>query len=139
MLLLLALTSVLMVIAVSALVAPVPPDDAPDGSAPSPAAVPASTPRSVRTELEPAPGEPFVLSADATDQVVTLPAGSAARIQVHAREPVSVQLGEDGPVELAAPGTPAEFPVFGDAGAQDPIRLLESGREIGRIKLAAEG
>ena len=133
--LLIGLSAVLAVIAVSALLAPVPPaGERTDGGA-APARE-AASPTPVPTELEPAPGRPFVLSAARTGQVVELPAGRETRIEVHASEPVSVQLGDDGPIELAEPGTPAEFPVYGDPSAEGPIRLLDPDREIGRVELA---
>ena len=133
--LLVGLGTVLAVIAVSALVAPVPPEGDRTSAERAPAREPA-TPTRVGTELEPAAGRPFVLSASRTGQVVSLPRGREARIEVHAAEPVSVQLGEDGPIELAEPGTPAEFPIYGDPSAEGPIRLLDPDREIGRVELA---
>ena len=133
LMLLVGLSTVLAVIAVSALVAPVPPGGEEPGSEPRPAR--ASPPPSVEKDLTPAAGRPFVLSAAETGQVVSLAPDTAARIEVHATEPVSVQLGDDGPVALAEPGTPAEFPVFGEEGAEGPIRLLEPTREIGRVEV----
>ncbi len=135
MTLLIGLSALLAVIAVSALLAPVPPDGTQTSAEPAPVREPAS-PTPAPGELAPAPGRPFVLSAGRTGQVVSLPRGTESRIEVHAGELVSVQLGEDGPIELAEPGTPAEFPVYGDAGAEWPIRLLEPEREIGRVELA---
>ena len=132
----LGLTAVLAVIVVSALLTPVPSDGVRGGAEPRAALDPATRPDSAKTDLEPAAGRPFVLSADERGQVVAVPAGTEARIEVHASEPVSVQLGEDGPIELAEPGTPAAFPVFGDAGAEGPIRVLEPDRDIGRVKVA---
>ena len=137
LMLLVGLSTVLAVIAVSALVAPVPRDgtaDAPGTASPAPG--PASTTTPVPSELQPAAGRPFVLSADDAGQVVTVPAGRAARIEVHAREAVAIQLGDDGPIELAEPGTPAVFPVFGESGAEGPILRLEPEREIGRVEVA---
>ena len=131
--LLVGLSTVLAVIAVSALLAPVPRGGEEGGSGRAPA--PAGSAPEVRTNLRPAEGQPFVLSAGERNQVVSLRTGSAARIQVHATEPVSVQLGNDGPIALAEPGTPAEFPLFGEPGAEGPIRLLEPTREIGRVKV----
>ena len=136
LMLLLGLSTVLAVIAVSALVAPVPPagvDEAPTRSAPAATTDPSP---SVRTNLEPQSGEPFVLSADRSGQVVTVAAHEEASIEVHANEPVSVQLGDEGPIALAEPGTPAVFPVFGEPGAEGPIRLLEPEREVGRVEVA---
>ena len=132
--LLVGLGAVLAVIAVSALVAPVPPEGGQTSAEPAPVRRPPA-PAPVRTDLKPAAGRPFVLSAARTGQVVSLPRGLEAQIEVHAAEPVSVQLGEDGPIELAEPGTPAEFPIYGDAGSEGPIRLLEPEREIGRVEL----
>ena len=133
LMLLVGLSTVLAMIAVSALVAPVPRGGEDTGSAPRPA--PARPASAVQTNLEPAAGRPFVLSAAKTGQVVVLKPDTAARIEVHATEPVSVQLGDDGPIALAEPGTPAEFPVFGEPGAEGPIRLLEPMREIGRVEV----
>ena len=129
--LLVGLTAVLAVIAVSALVAPVPTNEV--RRAPTPA--PSGSPAAVRTDLDPPAGRPYVLSATETGQVVSVPPRTEALIRVHAVEPVSVQLGDDGPIALAEPGTPAEFPIFGDAGAKGAIRLLDPVREIGRVEL----
>ena len=133
----LGLGAVLAVMAVSALVSPVAPEGG--GERPAPASAPeeAATPGPDQTDLEPAAGRPFVLSAEETRQVVSLPPETEARVEVHADRPVSIQLGEDGPIELAEPGTPAVFPVYGDPGAEGPIRRLdEPEREIGRVELA---
>ena len=136
LLLFLGLGAVLAVIALSALVAPVP-EGGREDTEPAPAAEEATTPTPVPTELEPAAGQPFVLSAEATGQVVSLTPRSEARLEVHADRPVSIQLGDDGPIELAEPGTPALFPLFGDAGTEVAIRRLdEPVRDIGRIRLA---
>lgn len=136
LILLVGLSAVLAAIALEALTAPLPPAGVERDGAPPTSAGPAESPAPLRADLEPAAGRPFVLSADATDQVVSIREGSEARIEVHARRPASVQLGEDGPIELAEPGTPAEFPVFGDATAEGPIRLLEPERVIGSVRLA---
>ena len=134
--LLVVLTSALGVIAISALLAPVPQDGAEQSSTRPSATEARSSPATVATDLDPARGRPFVLSASRDDQVVAVPRGAEARIEVHVSEPVSVQLGEGGPIAFADPGTPAEFTVFGEAGAEGPIRVLEPTREIGRVELA---
>ncbi len=133
LMLLVGLSTVLALVAVSALVAPVPRGG--EETRPDLSPAPASRAPVVEADLEPAAVGPFVLSATRSGQVVSLKAGTAARIEVHATEPVSVQLGEDGPIALAEPGTPAEFPVFGERGAEGPIRLLEPVREIGRVEV----
>ena len=137
LLLFLSLGSVLVVMAVTALVSPVAPERG--GGPPTPASAPeeAATPTPDRTDLEPAAGRPFVLSAEKTGQVVSLPPETEARVEVHSDRPVSIQLGDDGPIEFAEPGTPAVFPVYGDPGAEGPIRRLdEPERDIGRVELA---
>lgn len=90
-------------------------------------------------ELEPESGEPFVLSADREGQEITLAPGRARRIQVRAGEGVAVQLGENGPIELADRNSPAEFTVFGKAGLDEPIRRLDPVREIGRVTTREPG
>lgn len=98
---------------------------------------PATTPAPTRVELDPSGGEPFVLLAGRENQEIALEPGREGRIQVHSDEPVAIQIGDDGPIELAEPGTPAEFPVFGDEGLDEPIRRLDPERDIGRIRTAA--
>lgn len=98
---------------------------------------PATTPVPTRVQLDPADGEPFVLMADRDGQEISLAPGREGRLQVHADEGVAIQIGDDGPIELAEPGSPAEFPVFGDEGLDEPIRRLDPDRAIGRIRTAA--
>ncbi len=136
LILLVALSAVLAAIALEALTAPVGPAGVEQDGAPATSAAPAGSAPPVRADLMPEAGRPFVLSADRTGQVVSIRPGTEARIEVHARRAASVQLGEDGPIEFAEPGTPAEFPVFGDASAEGPIRLLDPEREIGSVRLA---
>ncbi len=45
----------------------------------------------------------------------------------------TVQLGTDGPIDVADGDSPAEFDVLAEAGEDREIRLLESGRTIGRL------
>lgn len=136
LMLFLAVSAALAVVAVSALVAPVP-DDGREEPSPTAGREEAATPGPEQTELRPAAGRPFVLSAEKTGQVVSLPPETEARVEVHSDRPVSIQLGDDGPIEFAEPGTPAVFPVYGDPGAEGPIRRLdEPERDIGRVELA---
>lgn len=139
-LLLLAITAVLASIVVTALLAPVEPDSGPatdSRSAPSGAddRARAGDPGSSSEPGGEAAGVE-VISAGRTDQRVRLAVGQALRLQVESEEPVGVQLGEDGPVEYAAPGAPAEFALFGRRGLDEPVTLLESELVIGRVTAA---
>ncbi|CAA9474658.1 MAG: hypothetical protein AVDCRST_MAG69-334 [uncultured Solirubrobacteraceae bacterium] len=111
------------------------PAESPAGSGPQ---SPTTTPAPTRVELDPADGEPFVLLAGRDGQEIALTRGREGRVQVHADEGVAIQIGDDGPIELAEPGSPAEFAVFGDEGLDEPIRRLDPDREIGRIRTVAE-
>nr|MBA2644905.1 hypothetical protein [Solirubrobacterales bacterium] len=84
-----------------------------------------------------ADGEPFVLLADREGQEISLAPGREGRLEVHADEGVAIQIGDDGPIELAEPGSPAEFAVFGDEGLNEPIRRLDPDGDIGRIRTVA--
>lgn len=141
-LLLLAVSTLLAVVAVTALLSPVPPaGEGTEETASSPAGSTASREGAARDgSTEPATegaSDLEVLSAAATDQRVRVPVGRALRVRVESDEPVGVQLGADGPVEYADEGAPAEFAVFGEAGYDEPVRLLESERVIGRITAVA--
>lgn len=129
-------------VAVTVVTALVPPVRDATRSAESPAEPdpqpPATTPAPTRVELDPVDGEPFVLLAGRDGQEITLTRGREGRVQVHADEGVAIQIGDDGPIELAEPGSPAEFAVFGDEGLDEPIRRLDRDRDIGRIRTVAE-
>ncbi len=98
------------------------PDASPDGAA-------SPDERAVR-----APGDVVrTLSATRTEQRIRVRVGDVVRIRVRVEEPAIVQLGEDGPVEAADLGTPAEFEVLVEEGLDAPVLLLDPLREIGRV------
>ncbi len=73
------------------------------------------------------------LRADEAGQVVRVPAGEELRLRVVSDELETVQLGADGPIDVADRDSPAEFDVLPEAGEDREVRLLESGRTIGRV------
>ena len=131
-LLLLSLSVLLGIILASTLLAPREPAVTSDGGAdsattPDPAATPDE--RAIR-----APGDIVrTLSARRTGQRIRVRVGDVVRIRVRVEETEIVQLGEDGAVEAAELGTPAEFELLVEEGLDAPVLLLDPPREIGRI------
>jgi hypothetical protein len=105
---------------------------------PSPAPSPAPAQAAEPGERETVPGEPplTVLSARQGGQVVRLRVGDRLRLQVESPTLDSVQVGDDGPIEAVDPNSPAEFELLVDEEASLPVRLLDSGRIIGRLEVA---
>ena len=82
-----------------------------------------------------APGEAPLetLRAQGSGQVVRIDIGERLRLRVVSDTLESVQLGEDGPIEAVDPDSPAEFEILAEPGLDAQVRLLESGRPIGRV------
>lgn len=83
------------------------------------------------------PGEPPLrrLDAGASDQAVRARVGERVRLEISSAELATVQVGEDGPVEAIDPDAPARFSLLYDQAAELPIRVLESGRTIGVLRI----
>lgn len=82
-----------------------------------------------------APGDAPVqtLRAEEAGQVVRVSAGDVLRLRIVSDQLETVQLGTDGPIDVADQDSPAEFDVLAEAGEDREVRLLESGRTIGRL------
>ena len=82
-----------------------------------------------------APGESPIRTMDAAEsgQEIRVRPGERIRIRVLSDELEPVQLGDDGPVEVVDPESPAEFEVLAEDDLAADVRLLESGRTIGRV------
>ncbi len=132
-------SALVAVLAVTALVTPVRDATRTEPADETASSAPVATATPTRVQLDPADGEPFVLLADREGQEISLAPGREGRLEVHADEGVAIQIGDDGPIELAEPGSPAEFAVFGDQGLDEPIRRLDPDRDIGRIRTGAPG
>jgi hypothetical protein len=136
----LMLAAVLM--AVTAITVALSPRDAADderaGPAPT-AAPPADTPAATggspveRDGVAPGDAPVKTLRAEEAGQVVRVPAGEELRLRVVSDQLETVQLGTDGPIDVADRDSPAEFDVLPEAGEDREVRLLESGRTIGRL------
>jgi hypothetical protein len=83
----------------------------------------------------PAPGDSPLQTfrADADGQLIRLDAGDRVLLRVVSDELETVQLGTDGEIEVVDPDSPAEFDIFAEPGLDVDVRLLESGRTIGRV------
>jgi hypothetical protein len=66
-------------------------------------------------------------------QVIRVAPGEEVLLRVVADGLESIQLGTDGPIEVADRESPAEFDLLPEAGYAADVRLLESGRVIGRL------
>jgi hypothetical protein len=104
------------------------------------AAAPSPSPAAGAGEPSPAerdaaaPGESIrTLRAEDAGQIVRVAAGERIRVRVVSDELETVQLGEDGPIEVVDPESPAEFEILAEDGLDADVRLLESGRTIGRV------
>lgn len=133
-LLLLGSTLLVGLLAITALLSPVP-SVRQDGGVPAATDAGATDPdESPRARDRSATGdEPLVVSAQERGQSVSAPAGTQVTVQVRTREPVSVQVGEDGPIGFAEPEAPAEIPVYVDEGYAADILLVERDEIIGRL------
>ena len=135
-LLLLSLSVLLCIILANALLAPRQPAVTGDGGGDS-VTTPDASPDAAGTPDERAlraPGDiVHTLSARRTDQRIRVQVGDVVRIRVRVREPAIVQLGEDGAIEAADVGTPAEFELLVEEGLAAPVMLLDPPREIGRV------
>ena len=82
-----------------------------------------------------APGETPIRTLDAEDsgQIVRVSPGDRLRVRVVSDELETVQLGTDGPIEVVDRDSPAEFELLADRDLDADVRLLESGRTIGRV------
>jgi len=114
-------------------------DDRPAAAAPSPTATStptASTDAASPAERDtPASGDPPLrtLRAEDAGQIVRVRPGERVRLRVVSDGLETVQLGEDGPIEVVDPDSPAEFEILAEQGLDADVRLLESGRTIGRV------
>jgi hypothetical protein len=117
-------------------------DEAQDEQAGGPAATAAPAPSEPGAEGSSpverdgvAPGDAPVrtLRAEEAGQVVRVSEGDVLRLRVVSDELETVQLGTDGPIDVADQDSPAEFDVLAEAGEDREVRLLESGRTIGRL------
>ncbi|MDP9383861.1 MAG: hypothetical protein M3P50_01260, partial [Actinomycetota bacterium] len=83
------------------------------------------------------PGEPPLRRLDAGEsrQEVRARVGERIRLAISSDEPATVQVGVDGPIEAIDPDAPARFSLLYDAEAELPIRVLESGRTIGVLRV----
>src|SRR5215210_5869155 len=131
------LVAVLMAItAVTVAVAPQRPVR--DGSATTttapgePAPPPTASPRA-RDDDQPSDAPLATMDAWRRGQLVRVPAGARVRLRVMSRGLETVQLGTDGPIEVVDGDSPAEFDVLAEDGLDARVRLLESGRTIGRL------
>jgi hypothetical protein len=83
----------------------------------------------------PAPGDSPLQTfrADASGQLIRLDAGDRVLLRVVSDELETVQLGTDGEIEVVDADSPAEFDILAEPGLDVAVRLLESGRTIGRV------
>ena len=81
------------------------------------------------------PGDPplRIMRAGESGQVVRVQRGRTLRLRVVSQELETVQLGADGPLEAVDTDSPAEFELLADADLDLEVRLVESGRTIGRV------
>ncbi len=138
---LLLVVAVLMAIT-AVTVALSPRDEAATTAQERPAATPRSTPDAgTRAGASPAEGDQAgptdapvrTMRADGTGQVIRIVPGDELRLRVVADGLETVQLGTDGPIEVADATSPAEFDLLPEEGYAADVRLLESGRSIGRV------
>ena len=136
----LMLAAVLM--AITAITVALSPEDASDDERAGPAttaAPPAEAPEASgsspveRDGVAPGDAPVRTLRAEGAGQVVRLSAGDELRLRVVSDQLETVQLGTDGPIDVADRDSPAEFDVLAEAGEEREVRLLESGRTIGRL------
>jgi hypothetical protein len=104
----------------------------PAPSAPSAPSAPGASPVE-RDGVAPGDAPVKTLRAEEAGQVVRVSEGDVLRLRVVSDELETVQLGTDGPIDVADGDSPAEFDVLAEAGEDREIRLLESGRTIGRL------
>lgn len=138
-----------LLLGLAVLAASVAPRETPRGSGPSGTAVPAP-PSAAGVPDEPelsgredaagaggVPGEPPLrrLDAGASGQEVRARVGERVRLAISSDGLATVQVGEDGPVEAIDPDAPARFSLLYDQAAELPIRVLESGRTIGVLRI----
>jgi hypothetical protein len=80
-------------------------------------------------------GEPAAqaMRADRTGQEARGRVGQRLVLEVSATAPISVQLGEDGPIDGADAGSPARFELYLDEPASLPVSVLDADRVVGRV------
>ncbi|CAA9495840.1 MAG: hypothetical protein AVDCRST_MAG30-1641 [uncultured Solirubrobacteraceae bacterium] len=141
---------VALLMGLAALAAAVAPPETRTGSAPAPTAVPSPTagipdqpelsgrPEEIVSERD-VPGEPLLRRLDAAGsrQIVEARTGERVRLSVASEELVSVQIGVDGPIEAVDPDAPARFSLLYDAPTELPIRVIETDRTIGVLRVSA--
>ena len=113
-----------------------PRDRATTGTTPPPAATAAPDDAASPGERDaPAPGDSPLQTfrADASGQLIRLDAGDRVLLRVVSDELETVQLGTDGEIEVVDAESPAEFDILAEPGLDAAVRLLESGRTIGRV------
>jgi len=141
-----------LLVGLALLAASVAPPETRTGAAPAPTAVPAPTggipdqpelsgrTEEVASETD-VPGEPPLRRLDAAGarQVVEARTGERVRLAVAGDELLTVQIGVDGPIEAIDPDAPARFSLLYDAPAELPIRVIETDRTIGVLRITAAG
>ena len=108
----------------------------PPSTPPPGAGADANSPRA--RDAVPADERLRTITAERAGQVVAVRPGERLRLRVLSDEVESVQLGTDGPIEAVDRDSPAEFDVLAERGYDAPVRLLLSGRTIGRVTAAAQ-
>lgn len=113
-------------------------------TAPSSAGVPDEPELSGREDAaggDDVPGEPPLrrLDAGASRQELRARVGERVRLAIFSDELATVQVGDDGPIEPIDPDAPARFSLLYDDAVELPIRVLESGRTIGVLRIVEAG
>ena len=133
---------VALLMGLGAIAASLAPDERASREAGSPVAEPPTRARAGESPAEQdardvaaLPDEPPIqtLDARARGQVVHVALDETLRLDVRSSELESVQLGEDGPIEIVTPEAPARFELLVDRPLDLEVRLIESGRAIGRV------
>jgi hypothetical protein len=111
-----------------------------ESPSPTPTAVPgdqAAVPPAEQDarDIDALPDEAPIQTLDTAgdNQVVHVAIDETLRLHVSSDRLDSVQLGEDGPIEIVTPEAPARFELLVDQPLDLDVRLLESGRVIGRV------